>query len=159
MRTTTLALLTAIWCLSSAPAQSQETTDTLRTYWTSGLRLNQGHLVGMLGVTRQISSRILVYAGGDFGGHEYALTGTTMIRITDPKRFTLYGVLGPQAETVAPNPTHDQVVTYLTAATGILATYDIQQDFTTWLGVTYLITGADIRQWKIGAGIALPLEL
>jgi hypothetical protein len=146
------------WSLSSTPAQAQQTTDSLKTYWTSGIRLNQGHLVGMLGITKQISSRLAIYTGGDFGGPEYSLSGTTLLRVTPTRRFTLYAILGPQAERISPTDDPDQLVTYLTAATGALATYTIAPDVNTWFGITYLITDANLDQWKIGAGLALPLN-
>ena len=159
MRLVTLLIAGLLWCQTSTQAQPPESPDTVKTYWTSGIRLNQGHLIGMLGVTRQISSRILVYTGADLGGPEYAAYGATMLRITKPSRFTLYANLGPQIETVELNDDPDNIVTYLTAATGITGTYDITPTTTVWAGITYLITGADIRQWKIGAGLAIPLEL
>jgi hypothetical protein len=159
MRTTTLALALFFWCLSSTTPRAQDSPDTLKTYWTSGIRLNQGHLIGMLGVTRQISSRILVYTGADLGGPEYAAYGATMVRITKPNRFTLYANLGPQIETIERDDDPANIVTYLTAATGVTGTYDITPTTTAWAAVTYLITGADLQQWKIGAGLAIPLEL
>jgi hypothetical protein len=113
----------------------------------------------MLGVTRQISSRLLLYSGADLGGPQYAAYGATMLRITKPNRFTLYANLGPQIETVEIDDNPDNIITYLTAATGITATYDITPTTTIWTAVTYLITDAEIRQWKIGAGLALPLDL
>lgn len=159
MRTTTIALSLALWCLSSTTPQAQEPTDTLKTYWTSGIRLNQGHLIGMLGVTRQVSSRLLIYSGLDLGGPEYAAYGTTMLRITPPDRFTLFVNLGPQIETVELNDDPDNLITYLTAATGLTATYNITSHTALWAAVTYLITDANIRQWKIGCGVSLPLQL
>lgn len=153
----TLTALLAITILATTTAS--QTTDSASAYWTFGARINQGQLFGLLGVTKRLSSRIHQYTGADLGGIERSLTTQTAIRITKQGRWEVHGLIGPQIETIETNPTTELTVDYVTASTGALLIYQHNYTLSGFIGFQYLWTGADIKHWKFGLGLLLPIDL
>ena len=152
-------LLLFICAIPFIDVGAQTNSDSADFYWTSGLRINQGKMYGMIGVTKPIGNRLLVYAGADLGGDNLAAFGQALFRITPPGRLELYAALGPQYEKVLEELTPDQAIEALTVATGAVVTYNPNERWSAWIGATYLHTGADINQWKFGLGFAFPFKL
>ena len=123
MKLTILALAALIGATILAQTTTGKTTDTVSAYWTTGARLNQGQLFGLIGVTKRLGKRLHQYTGADLGGEERSLTTQTAIRITQPGKWELHGLIGPQIETIETNPTNEQTLNYLTASTGALIVY------------------------------------
>ena len=159
MKQLTAALLTLAVALFLTGSATPQTTDSTSAWWTTGIRINQGQPFGLLGITKQISSKLYQYTGADFGGVERSLTTQTALRITKPGRWELYGLLGPQIETVETDPTNEQTIDYLTASTGALLNYHKNRSISFFVAFQYLWTDATIKRWKIGIGVLVPLDL
>ena len=159
MRSLIAALLTVAAALFLTGSATPQTTDSTSAWWTTGIRINQGRPFGLLGITKQIGPRIFQYTGADFGGIERSLTTQTGIRITKPSRWELYGLLGPQIETVETDPTNETTIDYLTASTGALLNYNRNRSLSFFVGFQYLWTDATIKRWKFGLGILVPIDL
>lgn len=134
-------------------------TDSASTWWTFGARINQGKPFGLIGVTKQLGPRIFQYTGADLGGVERSLTTQTAIRITRPAKFTLYGLAGPQIETIETNPTLEQTTDYLTASTGAILSYEKNPQLSAFIAFQYLWTNISMKRWKFGLGILVPIDL
>lgn len=154
---TAILLLCAITTPQTGHTQTEA--DSNGIHLTTGVRWNQAHPFGILGVTKRISSRIYQYTGFDLGGTERSVTTQTAIRLTPVRRWTLFAILGPQAETIEPEPDADQTITYLTGSTGLVLDYHRNQNLTAFAGISYLWTTADMVHWKFGFGVTLPLSL
>lgn len=163
-----MSRLTAILCASclaltgtTIAAQTPDSTSKQfnRYHFTTGIRINQGHPFGVIGITKRMSNRIYEFAGADLGGTQRSVSTYTLITITKPAKLRLFGLLGPQVETVDPNPTDDATISYLTGATGLLLNYNRNDLYTAWLAVQYLWTNADLKHWKFGIGFTFPIDL
>lgn len=155
-RTALLTLATALFLTASATPQ---TPDSTSMFWTTGIRINQGQPFGLLGITKRLNSRLYQYTGADLGGIERSITTQTALRITKPATWTLFALIGPQVETIETDPTREQTTDYLTASTGAIITYHRNQTLSIFAGFQYLWTEADIKRWKLGLGILVPLDL
>jgi len=159
MRTLHQALLAATLCLLSTPAVIPNPPDSTSAYWTAGIRFNQGHPFGLLGVTKRLSTRTYQYIGADLGGVERSITTQTALRITHPAALTLHALIGPQIETISPDPTTDETIDYLTASTGAILSYHRNQSLSFFIGTQYLWSAAPIKHWKFALGLLIPIDL
>jgi hypothetical protein len=71
----------------------------------------------------------------------------------------VHAILGPQSETIQPDPDESTTITYITEATGFLFDCHPNNSIGVWTGFEYLLTGANIKQWKFGVGLYAPISL
>ena len=68
-------------------------------------------------------------------------------------------MIGPNVETVTPENTDPDPISYLTAATSISLAYQINPDIRIILAIQYLATDGDIIKWKYAVALAMPLRI
>ena len=159
-----LTAIAALLLLSIAgPILASDSTavniDSAAAYLTTGVRWNQGHPAGMIGITKRLGPRVTVYVGGDLEGIQRAASAQAMFQFMKIGPVFIHALLGPQAETIQPNPDAEHTLTYITGATGFLADCHLNNQLGVWTGFEYLITDANIKQWKFAIGLYAPIHL
>jgi hypothetical protein len=158
---TVIAALLVLLITSGITAQTLPpiSIDSANSFLTAGVRWNQGHPAGMIGITKKLSPRVHLYIGGDLAGIERSGSAQAMLSVGNIHGFELMAILGPQTETIQPDPDEPTTLTYLTGATGFVLTKNLNQQLGAWTGFEYLITDANIKQWKFGIGFFAPIRL
>lgn len=152
-------LVLAIACPILAADSTAVNIDSASAYLTTGVRWNQGHPAGMIGVTKRLGPRVTVYLGGDLEGIQRAASAQAMFQFLHIGPIMIHALIGPQAETIQPEPDEAHTLTYITGATGFLAEAHLNNQLGVWTGFEYLVTDANIKQWKFGIGLYAPIKL
>lgn len=152
-------LILAIGAAAQDSTRTQLSMDSARAYLTAGVRWNQGHPAGVIGITKKLSNRVLLYIGGDLEGIQRAGSAQALLHILYLGPVDVHALLGPQTETVQPDPDEATTLTYITGATGFIFDYHPNNSFGLWTGFEYLITDATMKHWKFGIGLYAPISL
>ena len=151
--------LSIILLSSCASAQSPTPPDSFPAYATFGVHVNQNLPYGLLGITIRTAQNLYAFSGSDLGGHNRAFYSLLAYRFFHSNKISLFAMIGPNVETVTPENTDPDPISYLTAATSISLAYQINPDIRIILAIQYLATDADIIHWKYALAIAMPLRI
>ena len=82
-----------------------------------------------VGTITKLSERISIYGTVEVGGGEYNIKPLSVLTFPVGKYLTLGFILGADVQIYQPNPTAEETVTYLSSATGMLATIKMSKEF------------------------------
>lgn len=154
---TTTALIAAALTLTSLPGATAQTTtpDSANAGFIAGVRFNNGQRHGLLTLALKPAPRWITLLNWDIGDPADAYGGRFgyILPLTD--RLHLIALLGPQVEEVELDPSADQTIGYLGAATGMVGSYRLLDPLTVWAGIDRLYIADAVEQWKYGLGLSL----
>lgn len=105
-----------------------------------------------LGTIQKINPRWSLYFNLEAGGGEYSLQPRPVMSLPLNKLLTLSFILGPEIDILSDNPTADETITYLAAATTAALSVKATDQLSLILAIDYRETNAPISSTKFGVG-------
>lgn len=105
-----------------------------------------------LGTIQKLSPRWSLYFNLEAGGGEYSLQPRPVMSLPFSKIITLSFILGPEIDILTENPSADETMTYLAAATTAALSIKATEQLSLILAIDYRETNAPISSTKFGVG-------
>ena len=82
-----------------------------------------------IGSITKLSERVSIYGTVEVGGGEYNIKPLSVLTFPIGKYVSLGFILGADVQIYQPSPTAEETITYLSSATGMLATIQMTKEF------------------------------
>ena len=136
--------------IQAVPAQTGIVAGIKSTYWDRYVHI---------GLINKLSERISVYTSAEAGGGEYDFSPLVLVTIPMSKSIIIGFMLGPEIQIYNETPTDGEVLTYLSAATGIAISVHITKELSLFSSFDYTKNESIERNSRFGGGVVFWLPV
>lgn len=154
-----LLLILPFFCLQADASTRQDTTNATTARFAAGLALENGAPVGTLALFTRLSPNFYNASSLLSSGKQGGISSQLFWVIYRTRAFSIALGTGASLDVVNENPTYDQAVTYLSAASGIALTTSPGKNIMIHLAYVNLNPGEIDRNYRLLAFLSLPLSL